>query len=225
MRYNHGGENPDRNAVNIYGEVWMGIAAARSYLARLREYVGDRRRSPRRGARFVARVPAAVTILDAGVEYPSGAARGPSVEGETRDLGLSGLTVRVGRIRAGGQYLTDAELQLGVRLELPAGEAYMLAKAVRFESTPEEEESGPGYLLGLRILKVPEDDFALYSGYLRTLVPLERRSRERESGRQGVLELATPGVEIIPRDEMLTSQGVASAFEKFLSRGRPGGKA
>jgi hypothetical protein len=202
----------------------MGIAAARSYLARLREYVGDRRRSPRRGARFTARAPAAVTILGAGAEYPSAAASGPSVEGETRDLGLSGLTVRVGRIRAGGQYLTDAELQLGVRLELPAGEVYLLAKAVRFEPAP-EEGGGSGYLLGLRILKVTEDDFALYSGYLRTLAPLERRSRERESGRQGVLELATPGVEIIPRDETLTSQGIADAFEKFLGAGRPGGKS
>lgn len=202
----------------------MGIVAARSYLARLREYVGDRRRSPRRGARFTVRAPAVVTILDAGAEYPSGAAQGPSVEGETRDLGLSGMTVRVGRIRAGGQYLTDAERQLGVRLELPTGEVSLLAKAVRFEPTS-EEGGGAGYLLGLRILKVTEDDFALYSGYLRTLAPLERRRRERESEPQGVLELATPGVEIVPRDEMLTSQGIASAFEKFLARGRPGGKS
>jgi hypothetical protein len=176
----------------------MGIAAARSYLARLREYVGDRRRSPRRGARFAARVPAVVTILDAGVERPSDAAPGPSVEGETRDLGDSGLTVRVGRIRAGGQYLTDAEHRLSVRLELPAGEVSLLAEAVRFEHKP-DEGGGADYLLGLRILKVSEDDFALYSGYLRTLVPLERRRGERESGRQGVLELATPSAEVIPR--------------------------
>jgi hypothetical protein len=177
----------------------MRMAAARSYLARLREYVGDRRRSPRRGARFAARVPAVVTILDAGVEYPSGAARGPSVEGETRDLGTSGLTVRVGRIRVGGQYLTDAEHRLGIRLELPPGEVFLLAEAVRFEDTP-EAGGGAGYVLGLRILKVTEDDFALYSGYLRTLAPSERRRREREPGRQRVLELATPGAKIIPRE-------------------------
>lgn len=175
----------------------MVLAAARSYLARLREYVGDRRRTPRRGARFAARVPAVLTILDAGAEYPSGAARGPSVEGETRDLGPLGLTLRLGRIRAGGQYLTDAEHDLGVTLELPAGEVHLLAKAVRFDDTP-EAGGGPGYLLGLRILKVTEDDFALYAGYLRTLAPLERR--RRESAGQGTLELATQGVEIIPRE-------------------------
>lgn len=176
----------------------MGIAAARSYLARLREYVGDRRRTSRRGARFAARVPAAVTVLDAGAERTSGPAAGPPVEGETRDLGYSGLTVRVGRIRAGGRYLTNAEHRLGVRLELPAGEVSLLAEAVRFEHTP-DGRGGADYLLGLRILKVSEDDFALYSGYLRTLVPLERRRGGRESGRQPVLELATPGAEATPR--------------------------
>jgi hypothetical protein len=177
----------------------MGIVAARSYLARLREYVGDRRRSPRRGARFAARVPAVAAILEAGLEFPSGAARGPSIEGETRDLGPSGLTLRLVRIRAGGQYLTDSEHRLVIRLELPAGEVSLLAKAVRFEEAP-DEGGGAGYLLGLRVLKVSEDDFAVYSGYLRTLAPSDRRRRERESGRQGVLELATPGVEIVPRE-------------------------
>lgn|GEM_PF-639279 len=198
-----------------------GNNAARSFLAWLREYVGDRRLTPRRGPRFAARVPAAVTLLEAGAGHASEALRLPSVAGETRDLGPSGLTVRVGRVRLGGRYLTDAELHLGVRLELPAGEVSLLAKVVRFEDTP-EEGGGASYLLGLRILKVAEADFALYSGYLRTLVPLERRKREREVGRQRVLELATPGAEIIPRDESLTSQEIARAFEKFLGRGGPG---
>jgi hypothetical protein len=177
----------------------MGIVAASSYLARLREYVGDRRRSPRRGARFAARVPAAVTILDAGVESPPEGVWVPSVEGETRDLGPSGLTLRLPRVRVGGQYLTSAEHHLGVRLRLPDGEVFVIAKSVRFEQTP--EDGGSGYLLGLCIRKVSEDDFALYSGYLRTLVPLDRRRHERKSGRQGALELATSAVEIIPRKE------------------------
>lgn len=175
----------------------MGNNAARSFLARLREYVGDRRRAPRRGARFAASVPAVLTLLEAGEGSASEAMRSPTLACETRDLGTSGLTVRVDRIRIGGQYLTDGEYQLGVRLELPAGEASVLAKAVRFEHAPDE---GGGYILGLRILKVTETDLALYSNYLRTLVPTERRRRESASGRQSVLELATQGIEIIPRE-------------------------
>jgi hypothetical protein len=76
----------------------------RSLLAYIREYVGDRRRSPRRGARFAARVPAVVTLLEVGNEYAAEAPRAPSVTGETRDLGLSGLTLRVDCVRVGGQY-------------------------------------------------------------------------------------------------------------------------
>ena len=110
------------------------------------------------------------------------------------------MTLCLGRVRAGGLYLTDAEYRLGVRLELPAGEVYLLTKVVRFEHTP-VEGGGAGYLLGLRILKVAEDDFALYSGFLRTLAPTERRRRERKQGLQRVPELATPGIEIIPREE------------------------
>lgn len=201
----------------------IGKNAARSLLAWLRENVSDRRRSPRRGTRFAASVPASVSLLEAGGGHAPEALRSPSVSGETRDLGPSGLTVRVERVRVGGQYLTDGELHLGVRLELPAGEVSLLAKVVRFEHTP-EAGGGAEYLLGLRILKMTEDDFTRYSGFLRTLMPLERRRRERESGRQRVLELATPGAEIISREEPLTSQEISRAFEKFLGGAGPGGR-
>src|SRR5437868_1006915 len=174
-------------------------SAAHSFLARLREYVGDRRRSPRRGARFAARVPAAVTLLEAGEGHVSEAAQGPSAMGETRDLGTSGLTLRLDRIRIGGQYLTDAEYRLRVRLELPAGEVSLLARDVRFEH-PTEGEGETGYLLGLRILTLRDGDAELYAAYLRTLIPLERRRHERERGHQTRLRLATPGADVIPRE-------------------------
>lgn len=202
----------------------MGEVAPRSFLARLREYVGDRRRSPRRGARFAARVPAAVTLIEAGGEYVSGASRAPSVVGETRDLGPAGLTLLVGLVRVGGQYLTDPVHHLGIKLELPAGEVSLLASAVRFEQQP-EGGGGSGYLLGLRILKVREEDLALYSGFLRTLAPVERRRRERERGRQEVLRLATPGAEMGRREDALTTEEVANAFERFVGRGGPGSRS
>ncbi len=201
-----------------------GKFAARSFLSHLREYLGDRRRSPRRGARFAARVPAVVTLLEVGSGYAAEGSRAPSVAGETRDLGPSGLTVRLGRVRVGGQYLTDAEHHLGVRLELPAGEVSLLAKVVRFEQ-PSEGEGEPGYLLGLRILTVKAEDVELYSGYLRTLIPLERRRRERERGAQGGLGWATQGAEMTPNEGPLTTKEIARAFESFLGKGGPGGRS
>jgi hypothetical protein len=201
-----------------------GKFSARSFLSYIREYVGDRRRSPRRGARFAARVPAVVTLLEVGSEYTAEAPRAPSVAGETRDLGPSGLTLRLGRIRVGGQYLTDAEHHLGVRLELPAGEVSLLAKAVRFEHTP-EGGGEPGYLLGLRILTVRGEDAELYSAYMRTLIPLERRRREREHGTQGRLGWVTPGIEMTSTEGPLTTKEIARAFENFLGRGGRGGRS
>lgn len=202
-----------------------GKFAVLSFLAYLREYVGDRRRrSPRRGARFAARIPAVVTLLEAGSEYPAGAPLSPSVLGETRDLGPSGLMLRLDRIRVGGQYLTDGECYLGVRLELPAGEVALLAKAVRFEQ-PSEAGGEPGYLLGLRILKVREEDVELYSAYMRTLMPLERRRRELERGTQGSLGWATPGAETVSTEGPLTTKAVARAFEVFIGKGGPGARS
>lgn len=178
----------------------MGEAGARTFLGWLREYVGDRRRSPRRGARFAARVPAVVSLLEAGAEFGPVASGLASVEGETRDLGTSGLTVIVSHVRVSGQYLTVAEQRLGVRLELPAGNVSLVARAVRFEH-PAEGVGESGYLLGLRILKVREEDSALYVGFLRTLAPTERRRRERERGRQELIRLAAQGGEMVRRDD------------------------
>lgn len=202
----------------------MGEAGPRSFLGWLREYVGDRRRSPRRGARFAARVPVVVNLLEAGAEFGPGASGAPSVAGETRDLGPSGLTLLVGRVRVRGEYLTDAAHHLGVRLELPAGNVSLLARAVRFEQPPGGAGES-GYLLGLRILKVRAEDLALYAGFLRTLAPVERRRRERERGHQELLRLATPGAELARRDDDLMAGEIADAFERFIGGGGPGARS
>jgi hypothetical protein len=77
----------------------------------------------------------------------------------------------------------------------------------------------------LRTLKVREDDVERYSAYMRTLMPLERRRREREGGTQGLLGWATPGSEMTPSDGTLTTKEIARAFENFLGKGRPGGRS
>ena len=190
---------------------------ATSILARLRKYVGDRRRAPRRGARFPARVPAEVTPLDKGAE--PGPARGASVASVTRDLSVSGLTLNLGAVRAGGNYLTDNDCHLGVRLELPAGDVFLLARVVRFE-----QPSGAGgqYLLGVRILAAREGDRAAYYGFLRGLAPAERREDERASARAGLPAAESGGAEWPGAAEALTAAELRSAFDVFVGIGAPG---
>lgn len=192
---------------------------APSILARLREYVGDRRRSPRRGARFLARIPVAVTPLDKGAG--SAPALDAEVAGFTRDLSASGLTLGLAAVRVGGRYLTDNECNLGVRLGLPAGDLFLLARVVRFEPPP-----GPGgeYTLGVRILDAREGDRAAYYEVLRGLEPAERRAAERGRARGEPTGAGAVGSGWQAGADAVSTGELRSAFENFIRMGAPGGR-
>lgn len=175
-------------------------------LARLRQYVGDRRRAPRRGARFAARLPVTVTPLGDAEDFDPGAQT--SLAGMTRDLSALGLTLLLPAVRVGGRYLTDAAGYLGVRVETPSGPVSMLAAPSRFEHFS-EADGGYGYLLGVRIVKMGDGDRATYLSYLRTLAPRDRRAEAR------VRAVADSPPAVGPRPEVTPSY-VAEAFERFL---------
>ena len=160
-----------------------------SFITRLRKYVGDRRRTLRRPARCLARLPCSVSLLDS----ETGASTS-GIAGYTRDLSPTGLTLIVPVIRSGGRYLTDLENKLLLRLELPTGAIQMMAVPVRFE----QDQIAAGYLLGVRITEMGRGDHALYIEYLRTLVQAERRSGYTDSYHS------------------VTTTHVSEAFEKFL---------
>lgn len=175
-------------------------------LARLRKYFGDRRGSPRRGARFAARLPVTVSPLGDAQDFDLDTRH--SLAGSTRDLSARGLTLLLPAMRIGDRYLTDAAGYLGVRVETPSGPVCLLAAPARFEHLPEGEE-GYTYLLGIRILKLNDDDRAGYLSYLRTLAPRERRA---EGLGRGVVD--SPPAEGSWPD--ITPSSVAEAFERFL---------
>src|SRR5215204_3812246 len=135
-----------------------GVRKLLGLLAHLRKYVGDRRRSPRRAARFAARLPVSVTPLSDAQDVAPGAQS--SLAGSTRDLSARGLTLLLPAIRVGGRYLTDAEGYIGVRVETPAGTVSVLAAPARFEQLAAAEE-GYGALLGVRIIKMSDGDRAV----------------------------------------------------------------
>jgi hypothetical protein len=172
-------------------------------LGRLRKYVGDRRQSPRRGARFKARLPVSVSPLRDGLDF--GAA--PSVAGCTRDLDGGGLTLLLPAMRVGSLYLTDSGGYLGVTLETPHGPVRMLAAPARFEQV-EGDEDGYGYLIGVRIIRMEDQDRASYLAYLRTRSHNERRAGERAAD-ASVMDWS--GV---------TPSYVAEAFERYVRHER-----
>jgi len=176
-----------------------------SSLSRLRKYVGDRRRAPRRGARFAARLRLTVTPLCDAEDFDLGGQT--SLAGSTRDLSARGLTILLPTIRVGSRYLTDADGYLGLRVETPSGQMSMLAAPARFEHLAEGDE-GYSYLLGVRIVKMGDGDRASYLSYLRTLAP-----RERRAGVGGRVMPDSPATVTWPD---ITPSSVAQAFERFL---------
>ncbi|HEX8635356.1 MAG TPA: PilZ domain-containing protein [Pyrinomonadaceae bacterium] len=138
--------------------------------ALLREYVTERRSAHRRNARYAARIPFNVSIAGA----KPGAKPTAALAGRTRDLGESGLNLVVPSIRIGGDYLTLEENRLSITLELPGGAVSLIATAARFEQL-DGESAGEGYLVGVRIEEMSDDDRERYVAHLRTLPQADRR--------------------------------------------------
>src|SRR5437764_2245008 len=94
----------------------------RSIVARLREYVGNRRRAQRHRLRL----PFSVSLYDP-LLTGERLKHAPQLEGATRDLSTSGLALIVPAIRIGERYLTGPDVTLRIVLEHPTGPLELLA--------------------------------------------------------------------------------------------------
>jgi hypothetical protein len=142
----------------------------------LRDYVTDRRNARRRSARYSARIPFNVSVADPkrGGGAATTAKPAASLAGRTRDLGAGDLNLVVPSIRIGGDYITLKENRLSITLDLPGGAVSLIATAARFEQL-EGEGGGEGFLVGVRIEEMSDDDRERYEAHLRTLPQADRR--------------------------------------------------
>lgn len=140
----------------------------------LRDYVTDRRRTARRDVRYEARLSLDVFVHHGGklsASRRNTARREDSLAGRTRDISEGDLTLVVPSIRIGGDYLTLEDNKLRIVLALPSGPVELVVAPVRFEQLAGDE----GYLVGVRVLEMSDDDHRLYAEHLRTLTPADRR--------------------------------------------------
>ena len=133
----------------------------RSIVARLREYVGNRRRAPR----HQLRLPFSVALYDPALNEES-LRRAPKLEGLTRDLSANGLALVVPAIRLGERYLTGPDVTLRILLEHPTGPLELLATPVRYEQLG-AEATEKGFLIGARITEMSAEDRARYEAHLK----------------------------------------------------------
>jgi hypothetical protein len=191
-----------------------------SVTARLRKYVGDRRRALRREARFEARLPFTISLLSADDESGDGFPNIPSLSGQTRDISEKGLTLLLPSARIRGVYLTVSDMYLGINLELPTGSVGTITTSVRFEQLS-TKEAGFGYLLGVRIIKMQEGEKDRYLEYLGTLESKDRRAPGRRHPRVATALAGQSSTVQMSALETLTPQSVSNSFEKFLRERKP----
>lgn len=135
----------------------------RRIVSRLRQIIGNRRYARRVQVRFPLNVS-----LDSYVN-PNGSQRVPSLNGHTLDISKTGLGLVVPAIRIGGHYLAGGTRKLRVKLELPDGAVEMQVASARYESL-DEHETESGYLIGVRITEMSEEDRSKYNKYVRRIL-------------------------------------------------------
>jgi hypothetical protein len=90
------------------------------------------------------------------------------LEGRTRDMRATGLSLIVPDIRIGEEELVGEDRTLKIVLALPTGPVEMQVEPVRYERLAAEEME-PGYLIGVRIKEISDEDCLRFVKYLRAL--------------------------------------------------------
>jgi hypothetical protein len=138
----------------------------RSIVARVREYVGNRRRA----RRYRSRAPFRVSLFDPKLSREQ-LERAPFLEGTTADISASGLALIVPAIRINDRYLTAPDQLLRLLLELPSDLVEMRVAPVRYEQLERADGAAKtsGYLIGVRIAEMSDTDRARFDEYLKEL--------------------------------------------------------
>jgi hypothetical protein len=138
----------------------------RSIANRLREFVGNRRRAPRYQTHLEAGLALSVSL--SGAKASAQRLEELKLAGYTRDISESGLALIVPTIRIGGQYITESHRTLQIVLKLPNGVIKLHGTPARY-SPLDEDATDTGYLIGIHIERMSDDDRALFKAYLETL--------------------------------------------------------
>ena len=134
----------------------------RTLVGRLRAVAANRRRAPRKRLRLACSVSLHDPKTMAVTTGPP--RRAPSLQCHTCDLSTTGIAIITPAIRIGDRYLTDSTLR--VLLEHPAGVIELTVRPVRYEQLPPDADE-TGYLIGVHILSISDDDRARYDQHLK----------------------------------------------------------
>jgi hypothetical protein len=129
----------------------------RSVVSRVRMFVKDRRSSSRLRVRLLFSISVGRKANGNGSRL---------LKGHTQDLSQNGLALNVPQVHLDGHHLATEERDLQLKLELPDGPISMLVSPRRYERL-DEAELGCGYLIGVQIVQISEEDRRLYLSFIR----------------------------------------------------------
>lgn len=133
----------------------------RSIAARVREYVGNRRRAQRYRVRLSVSVTPLPVAKSARVSTEQNV-----IHGYTRDISSTGIALILPAIRINNIYLAGEDRQLEILVENEADPIVVYAAPSRYERL-DEEGADKGYLLGVRITDMSKSDRARYDALLK----------------------------------------------------------
>ena len=145
----------------------------RSLETNLRNFVRSLRQAPRYGPRLRF----TLSMLD---QQERGKAGRPAVmlSGYTRNLSETGMALIVPAIRRGDHHLAARNRRLLIVLELPTGPIRLQASPIRYERLNRSET---GYLIGVRIISMSDEDKLRFLKYLYRLSRGAQLSSKRQT--------------------------------------------
>jgi PilZ domain-containing protein len=133
----------------------------RSVVSRVRVFFKDRRQSPR----LRMRLPFTVSIHRDG-ELNGSRKRAQTLRGYTRDISEKGLALLVPQVHLDGHHLAAGGRELEIELELGRGRPISMRVMPRRYERLDESESGCTYLIGARIVSLPETARLCYLAFI-----------------------------------------------------------
>lgn len=135
----------------------------RDIVDRFRRLIGNRRFARRHDVRLT------VTVALHDPKRAAGSQRSePTLEGVTCDISSTGLSLFLPAVRIGERYLAGEGQLLRVRLAHPTGPLELIARPARYERL-DDDDADTGYLIGVHIIEVADEDRARLIGHLRQL--------------------------------------------------------
>jgi hypothetical protein len=135
----------------------------RAVVSRMRQYVGNRRRS----RRYEARLPFKLSLVSVSKNL-NGMRRVSMMNGHTMDLSANGLALVVPKITLDEHHLVGENRTFNITLELPDGPIELKASPVRYERLDEEKDE-TGYLIAVRVMNMTDNDRARWTEIIAAL--------------------------------------------------------